>query len=53
MGCVEISTSAKFWDVFYASVFLAGEERERALRQQGVMPVSSMSSSVRRTAVPR
>lgn len=31
MGCVDISVSAKVWEVLYASVFLEGEAREQAL----------------------
>lgn len=43
MGCVEISTSNKVWEVLYASVFLQGEEREKALRRLQVPPVAASS----------
>jgi len=33
MGCVDISQSAKVWEVLYASAFLEGAEREEALRR--------------------
>ena len=33
MGFAEISYNHKVWEVLYASVFLEGEERERALRR--------------------
>lgn len=36
MGCVDISVDNRVWEVLYASIFLEGEERERALANLGV-----------------